>query len=97
MKTHTDDTLCVFEGEVLHEDELNGDGYSYFILIADDSPKALRDEAEKDTGDAEVIIISRPDMDAIAKSVADKDNLHYLGNGLYLNLREPYILGWNNN
>lgn len=80
------DTIQTLFCEVVHEDERDG-GHSVFLIIADDTPKDIINQGYAEAGDCEVLVISRPDMDEITKSMEKGNNFHPLWNGFMIDLR----------
>ena len=84
--------LYAFMGDATHQD--SPDGLNQFIVISDDAPADIAEEAKEDSEDAIVRTVDRATMDSIAKSIEMNLDTHGMGDGYLLDLTEPYILCW---
>lgn len=86
------ETLYAFIGEATHQD--SPDGLNSFIVIAEDAPEDVVDEAMEDSEDSVVVTADRKTMDSITKSIEIHSDTHGMGDGYILDLTEPYIVCW---
>ena len=82
--------LYTFIGDATHQD--SPDGLNQFIVIADDAPADIVEEAMEDSEDAIVRTVDRATMDSIAKSVDGNYDTHGMGDGYLLDLAGGYII-----
>lgn len=82
--------LHAFIGDATHQD--SPDGLNQFIVICDDTPADIVEEAREDSGDAIICTVDRATMDSIAKSIEMNLDTHGMGDGFILDLTEPFIV-----
>ena len=87
-------TLHYFSGEATHED--SRDGLNEYIIMSEDIPSDIKEEAMEDMSDEAIVeIMSREEMDSLNKSLDENRDFHAVKNGYILDLTEPYIIGVN--
>ncbi len=84
------DKLYAFIGDATHQD--SPDGLNSFIVIADDAPAKIVEEAMEDSEDAIVRTVDRATMDSILKSIVMSVDTHGMGDGYLLDLTEDYVV-----
>ena len=82
--------LYAFIGDATHQD--SPDGLNSFIVIADDAPEHIAEEAKEDSEDAIVRTVDRAMMDSIHKSIDMHVDTHGMGDGYLLDLAGDYII-----
>ena len=82
--------LYAFIGDATHQD--SPDGLNSFIVISDDAPADIVEEAMEDSEDAIVRTVDRATMDSITKSIEMSVDTHGMGDGYLLDLTEDYVL-----
>lgn len=87
------DTLHYFSGDATHEDSL--DGVEEIVIISEDIPSDMKAEVLEDKEESIVQVLSRKEMDSIAKSIDEKRDIHQVKNGYILDLVESFIVGVN--
>jgi hypothetical protein len=80
--------LYAFIGDATHQD--SPDGLNQFIVISDDAPTEIVEEAMEDSEDAVVRTVDRATMDSIAKSIEMGVDTHGMGDGYLLDLTGDY-------
>jgi hypothetical protein len=80
--------LYAFIGDATHQD--SPDGLNQFIVISDDAPTEIVEEAMEDSEDAVVRTVDRATMDSIAKSIEMSVDTHGMGDGYLLDLTGDY-------
>ena len=81
--------LHAFIGDATHQD--SPDGLTQFIVIAEDAPVEIVEEAMEDSEDAIVRTVDRATMDSIAKSIEMSVDTHGMGDGYLLDLTDDYV------